>query len=283
MVPLVILVSGTKRSGTSMWMQVFDAAGLRVVGERFPRDWSESALGQANKDGFYESILRDGIYHATNPHPKTGTYFRPLDCEGWVVKVFIPGVVRSEAAFIEGVVANVRAWREYEASVNRLWALEDEARREKAPGQPSPPRFPPALEWWVENFCLLRDIHRRQYPALLQTYDQVLADPETYVRRALDDIGAGDVDKALAAVKPENRTQRAATSDTVEPQIAAVFDDLYDAVADQREIDDVLMKHLDDNHQRLLPRLQQLRIEMARKAWEAGMRPPPPSILGVPD
>ena len=279
----VILVSGTKRSGTSMWMQVFDAAGLPIVGERFPRDWGDSALGRANKDGFYESILRDGIYFATNPNPNTGKYFRPQDCEGYVVKVFIPGVLRSEASFIEGVVANVRAWRDYEASVDRLWALDDEARKASAPDRPAPPRFPAAMEWWVENFSLLRDIHRREYPALLQTYDQVLADPATYVRRALEDIGAGDIDKALAAVKPESRTQHASTSDSVEPEVARVFDDLYDAVAGEREIDDVLVRHLEDNHQRLLPRLQQLRVEMARKAWEAGIRPPLPSMLGVPD
>jgi len=35
----VIVVTGTKRSGTSMWMQVLGAAGLPVVGDAFPADW----------------------------------------------------------------------------------------------------------------------------------------------------------------------------------------------------------------------------------------------------
>ena len=33
---MMIFVSGTKRSGTSMWMQVLRAAGLPVLGEAFP-------------------------------------------------------------------------------------------------------------------------------------------------------------------------------------------------------------------------------------------------------
>ena len=53
----------------------------------------------------------------------------PAEVVGWVVKVFVPGVVRSEWSYIEHVIANVRPWREYEASVNRLWRLEDESRR----------------------------------------------------------------------------------------------------------------------------------------------------------
>lgn len=274
----MILVSGTKRSGTSMWMQVFAAAGLPIVGEAFPRDWGENTLKHANPDGFYESILRDGIYHATNPHPKSGKYFTPADVTGWVVKVFVPGVLRSERGYIEHVVANVRPWREYEASVNRLWKLEDEARE---PGFPAPPLFPPALEWWVENFSLVRDLHRRRWSGLLQTYPQVLADPERFIARALKAIGSGDLAKAVAAVKPENRTQRVVTSDSIEPELAIAFDDLYGAVEEGR-IGDTLVDHLEATHRKLVPRLRKLQTDMAEQMWSLGLRPPPPYILGVP-
>ena len=37
----MLFVTGTKRSGTSMWMQVLRAAGLPVIGTEFPRDWGE--------------------------------------------------------------------------------------------------------------------------------------------------------------------------------------------------------------------------------------------------
>ena len=71
-----------------------------------------------------------------------------------------------------GVVANVRAWRDYEASVARLWALEDQQRAVEAPDEPIPMRVPGALEWWSENFSLLRDQAQRGYPMVLQTYEQ---------------------------------------------------------------------------------------------------------------
>jgi hypothetical protein len=274
----MFLVSGTKRSGTSMWMQILAAAGLPIVGEAFPRDWGTGALKAANSDGFYESILREGIYHATNPHPKSGKYFTPSDVTGWVVKVFVPGVLRSERGYIEHVVANLRPWREYEASVNRLWKLEDEARE---PGFPAPPRFPPALEWWVENFSLVRDLHRRRWSGLLQTYPQVLADPERFIARALKAIGSGDLAKAVAAVKPENRTQRVVTSDSIEPELAIAFDDLYGAVEEGR-IGDTLVDHLEATHRKLVPRLRKLQTDMAEQMWSLGLRPPPPYILGVP-
>ena len=73
----MIFVSGTKRSGTSMWMQVLQAAGLPILGKAFPRNWGTGPLRDANPDGFYETLLRNGIYYATNPHPRTGKYFLP--------------------------------------------------------------------------------------------------------------------------------------------------------------------------------------------------------------
>ena len=60
----MFIVTGTKRSGTSMWMQILAAAGLEVIGERFPRHWGEH-LSAANPDGFYESELIE-----PNPFPK---------------------------------------------------------------------------------------------------------------------------------------------------------------------------------------------------------------------
>ena len=95
----MLIVTGTKRSGTSLWMQILIAAGIPHFGEAFPRDW-ENTLKEANKEGFYESMLRAGIYYATNPHPKTGAYFFPEQVEGHCVKVFIPGLVRTDRAFI---------------------------------------------------------------------------------------------------------------------------------------------------------------------------------------
>ncbi|MEZ4380547.1 MAG: hypothetical protein R3A79_04330 [Nannocystaceae bacterium] len=256
----MILVSGTKRSGTSMWMQVLAAGGVPILGDAFPRGWDRT-IRDANPDGFFESILREGIYYRTNPHPATGDYFLPEHVAGYAVKVFVPGVIRTERAYIDHLIANVREWREYEASIERLYAMEREAMRARDPQSEAAnaEHFPPVYEWWMENFALVRDISLRRYPARLQTYDAVLAEPERVIRETIEWIGVGDVDAAIAAVKPERRTQaRPTSSTTLDPALARVFDDLYAAVAAGGRFPTALLRDLNETNKRLLPQLVDL-------------------------
>jgi hypothetical protein len=257
----MLFISGTKRSGTSMWMQVMAAAGIPVLGQAFPRDW-EKTIKDANPDGFYESLLRQGVYYRTNPHPVTGRYFVPDEVRGYAVKVFIPGVVRSECAYIDHLIANVRAWREYEASIQRLYAMESSRR---PPNAPQSFHFPPAYEWWMENFALVRDISLRRYPARLQTYDQVLADPAKMIASVLEWVGHGNIEQAVAAVKPEHRTQRdVMESDAVDADLAQVFDDLYGAIDEGKSFSKAMLQTLNDTNKRLLPRLVELQTKVAQ-------------------
>ncbi len=252
----MIIVTGTKRSGTSMWMQILIAAGIPHFGNAFPKDW-EVTLKEANKEGFYESLLRTGIYYATNPHPRTGAYFFPEQVEGHCVKVFIPGLVRSDRAFIGKVVASVREWREYEASVLRLYAIEDAEREKGKHGDPTPPeRIPPALEWWAENFALIRDISIRRYPVHAQSYDGLMRDPERVIRDTIAWLGRGDAKAALAAPKPQHRHFERPASDSVEPAVARVFDELYAAIDQRRELTGALLLELDETNRRLMPLLE---------------------------
>lgn len=247
----MLIVTGTKRSGTSMWMQILIAAGFTPFGEAFPRKWGET-IRDANKGGFYESILRSGIYWRTNPHPKTGAYFFPQQVEKHVVKVFIPGLVRSDRAFIGSVVATMRPWREYEASLERLYAMEDENR---AQGKPRPPRMPPVLEWWHENYLLLRDIATRRYRVHVQSYDGLLQDPEAVIRKVVGWIGHGDADAAVNAVNPELRTQEQPVSTSIEPEFAQLFDELYHTVHTGQPIRRELLEALNTANAKLGPRV----------------------------
>jgi hypothetical protein len=283
---MMIFVSGTKRSGTSMWMQVLRAAGLPVLGEAFPTAFV-GALKAANPDGFYESLLRNGIYYATNPHPVTGRYFLPEHVAGYAVKVFIPGVIRSERSYIGHLIANMRPWQEYEASIARLYAIEDAARNRSE----APPEYraamPAVYEWWLENFSLVRDITLRRYPARLLSYAQVLADPEATIAGVLKWIGRGDLGAALTAVKPEHRTQdRPVSTTTLAPEDARVFDDLYAAVADGTIFaSNALLKQLSAANQRLLPELSQLQAKALQAELEHNRShpgPPPAPIAGLP-
>lgn len=288
----MFLVSGTKRSGTSMWMQVLRSAGVPVLGSAFPRNWEKSSLKDANPDGFYESILRQGIYFRTNPHPTTGAYFMPDDVKGFVVKVFVPGVVRSERAYIDLLVANVRKWREYEASINRLYALEDKDRIAKNPDAPQPFHFPPAFEWWMENFALMRDISLRGYDYQLQTYDEVLSEPGRVIPEVLGRMGIADanIEAAVAAVKPDNRTQNEDVapleSGSVPEDLAVMFDELYEVVRDRRPVTGDFLRRLNDTNRRLLPMLSELQTKvvhsMSQVQRKSGAKPTPMGIEGLP-
>ena len=286
---MMIFVSGTKRSGTSMWMQVLRAAGLPVLGEAFPTAFV-GALKAANPDGFYESLLRNGIYFATNPHPVTGRYFLPEHVAGYAVKVFVPGVIRSERAYIGHIIANVRPWQEYEASVLRLHAIERAALGKAGPDDTVTTLImPPVYEWWLENFSLIRDITLRRYPARLLSYAAVLADPEAAIAGVLRFIGRGQLAGALTAVKPEHRTQDRPVSATVlPPDTARVFDDLYAAVVDGTLFtNNTLLKHLSAANQRLLPELSELQTAALQAEVQAAQQrttpsPPPAPVAGLP-
>lgn len=275
---VMFIVSGTKRSGTSMWMQALAAAGVPVTGEKFPKQWEQGALKEANPDGFYEDIYRDGVFFATNPHPHTGRYLEAEESRGTVVKVFIPGVVRTERGYIEGVIANVREWREYEASVERLWDLDDVQRAQEQSKPSGVDRLPAALEWWSENYALIRDHLCRQYPLVLQTYAQVLEDPSRHVGAALDRIGSGNLEEAVAAIKPERKTQSRRSSNSVDDDTAKVFDAFYESVAMGERFSPALLSDMAALHKRLQPRLIEAKIQRARQLVLAG-GPPSPALM----
>jgi hypothetical protein len=265
----MVIVTGTKRSGTSLWMQILIAAGIPHFGEAFPRDWG-STLKEANKEGFYESMLRAGIYYATNPHPKTGAYFFPEQVEAHCVKVFIPGLVRTDRAYIGRVIASVREWREFEASLQRLYALEDAERVRAGGDEAAPPeRMPPALEWWSENFALVRDISIRRYPVHAQSYDGLLRDPERVIRETIAWLGRGDAERALAAPKPERRTFERPVSSSVPSEAAEVFDELYRVIDQKKELANAFLLKLNETNERLHPLLEE---NMKRVVADAARR-----------
>lgn len=249
----MILVSGTKRSGTSMWMQVLRAGGFPIIGEAFPRDWGRTLRG-ANPGGFWESELRGGIWHATNPHPRTGAYLFPEQVRRHAVKVFIPGLVRSDRAYIDHVVATVRPWRAWVTSAARLTALEAAAMPHEGAGEA--PGIPPILEWWSENFMLVRDVATRRYPVHLVSYDAVIADPEAVIGDVFSFLGDGDVGAAAAVVRTDAvASQNAPHTIDIDAADIDVFDELFERVHRGRAIDGPFIAALNETNGRLAPRI----------------------------
>ena len=274
----MIIVTGTKRSGTSMWMQLLQAAGFPPIGNAFPRDW-EKTIKDANPAGFYESELRQGIYYATNPHPKRGVYLFPEQTRRHAVKVFIPGLIRTDRAFIDNVIATVRPWRQYVRSLTRLYEIEREAKkgqREQADVDiPDPVYVPPTLEWWMENFSLVSDIVTRRYPFYMLAYESALADPDNTLKEVFEWLGEGDVEAAVAQVEPTLRTQGVGSEgDTgtaaveIEDSVIKVFDELYEVVREKQPLQQSFVDRLNETNQQLSDRIADALREAARGQQE---------------
>jgi hypothetical protein len=275
----MILVTGTKRSGTSLWMQILVAGGFPHRGEAFPGPWEQS-IREANPKGFYESAFRQGVFYATNPNPQTGQFLFPDAVTGHVVKVFIPGLVRTDYAYIGKVVATMRHWREYEASLARLYALEDawlaDNPHEGMTGEQTVAwvhehrgNRPPVVEWFLENYDLVRDVATRRYAVNLCSYEALLADPEAMISRVFAWLGQGDVQGALQAVDRDlHRTRRAAepASDPgVDAEALEVFEDFYDAVHRTQTLDRALLEKLNETYHRVEEQYGSLSRERGRE------------------
>ncbi len=263
----MIIVTGTKRSGTSMWMQLLRAAGFPPIGQAFPRNW-ETTLKDANPAGFWESELRRGIYYETNPDPKTGAYLFPDQTKRHAVKVFIPGLIRTDRAFIGKVIATLRPWRQYVRSVNRLYAIEraaKEAARKETGEEPLPQVFmSPAIEWWVENFSLISDIVTRRYAFYMVAYDSVLDAPDDTLNDVFRWLGEGDVEAAIREIDPALRTHGDARDDQasvdemdIAPEIVEVFDALYDLVLRRRPLEQSFVDKLNETNEKLSERVSE--------------------------
>ena len=260
----MIIVTGTARSGTSMWMQILIAAGYPPIGEQFPRDWGTS-LRKANRGGFWESTLREGINFQTNPNPTTGAYMRPDQVIDHVVKVFIRGLVRSDLAYLGRVVATARHWRAHTASMLRLWALEDEK-----PGRQAPPRLDPALLWFAQNFSLLGDMALRGYPVRLCAYEDVIARPQETLPPILEWLGGGDLDAAIAAVGDRSS---ASPDPALSHEHQDAFDILYEALRSGRPPGSADREHLAQAYAAVMPRITAYEDELDHYRARAGSTP----------
>ena len=243
----MVIITGTKRSGTSMWMQVLAAAGFDVLGEAFPARW-ERSIQDANPRGFWESRLRKGIYFETNPDPETGAYLHPERTRRCAVKVFAEGLIRSDWAFLDRVVVSIRPWRVVVASMRDLYRREEDF----LGATPKRPELDLADAWWIDNYEILRDAAVRGYPFRLVACERVVQDPHETLRQLLPWLGGGELDAAVEAVVPS--LQRSQPIDQDWP-LAALADAWYDSVLNTGCVPPSLIQELNAAHQALEERL----------------------------
>jgi hypothetical protein len=260
----MIVVTGAHRSGTSLWMQALTAAGFPYIGSAFSYQWQD-VIGPANERGFYESLFRHGVHHATNPHPKTGRYLHPDEVRRHVVKVFVPGLLRSDVAFLDHIVATIRPWREYVLSKKRLFDLEEDYAYRANPDDPhgavarlrqARSEVPLALQWWNDNYRLIYDLNLRRHHYQLYAFDTLVADPRATLGAVLDALGEGDLDAAVAVVDAELRTQDEPPFDSpwLTADDVAVFDELYDRIRDRQPLPAAFLDRMNATHAGLVAR-----------------------------
>jgi hypothetical protein len=231
----VIVVSGTGRSGTSLCLQALEAAGVPVLGERFPLD-REQRYAAANPQGFYESLLIQGIHFETNPDPSTGLELVPEQVQGWAVKVFSFGLRRSERRFIERALLCVRGWRGFRASLIAM-----------GEGQGLVTDIDPALWWARELVATLEDALSRRYPIEIVRFEEVVAD-----RSAMA--------SSLSWLGPEASARGAEVVELRQRVRLEVPEGLHSCAGDLNDLDDLLTHGLRPGW----PLLRRLRAIRAR-------------------
>lgn len=274
----MIVVTGTGRSGTSMWLQVLEALGLTVVGDAFPNTW-DPRVRASNSRGFYESTLVDGINFHTNPNPHSGALLVPEQTRALAVKIFSTGLVSTERAFLDRVIVSVRHWRSFRESMLKHRELIRSTLAGRDEAAPNP--MPPVLKWWVENHALLVDAHRRGYAVRFISYESVLAEPERVVPETIDWLGVdGSVEAAIAAVQPSARpaqqepwTGPTEPVDGVSVDCLTVMDELFSAIHGGHPIDDAgLWERVRWVEATLRPRVTRLERSLNAARWKRRTR-----------
>jgi hypothetical protein len=171
----------------------------------------------------------------------------------------------------------MRHWREYEPSLNRLLDMEHAAiKAQKNPDRVQPARLPAGLEWWLENFMLIRDIATRRYPLNITTYDSVLKTPEGVIPEVLSGLGIPDlnIDLAIASVSTDLRTQTLGSDECMDHPHADVFDELYDHVHNRVPLTPAFLKKLNDTHVKLIPEIEEAQKQVLKQRSKKARKRP---------
>lgn len=186
----------------------------------------------------------------------TGVYLFPDESRSHAVKVFIPGVVKTELGFLDRCIATIRPWPEYAESLCQLHGHADAA-EELDELRARPSELAPELQWWAEYFALIRDAATRRYPVHFQAYENLVADPARVLTRVFEWIGDGDVEAACKVVDPTLHHHDVKSIERgrpdIPPRCVETFELLYEAIANEVALSPALITRLNETHASLEP------------------------------
>ncbi len=254
----MIIVTGNRRSGTSLWMQILEAGGFKIFGDKFPAHWKQ--IEEANMKGFYESQLVQGINYLTNPSPESGHWFSPTQVKDYGVKVFADGLIKTDFAYIDKVIATIRNWQESESSQQRLDQIIENKILPTNKGNSNAPKLllPVGYNWWNANFELLKDMMTRRYPCAMFSYDALLKNPEFVISNVFKWLGSGNVEQAVSVVEASLRTQKQITVPHISHNYAEIFDELYHKLDKNEQITPIFYKKLVETNTKIKDEIRQI-------------------------
>lgn len=211
---MIVLASAERRDNLAIAYGLY-ASGLSVLGAMAPSSQlqlHESAMS------WWVDPLNAGVFFETNPHRPSGRYLHPGPTASSVVVMTPEGVPMSDPAYLDRVAVVVRPWRSA-----------------KEP-----------LEWLSTLYDQLADASQRRYPTWIRVAEKLRHDSG---RAAMDFIGflgfPGDdievvhIESAFAGlhVPPNLRDDHTH---------AALFDRLYGALRDGKELSDALVEEVNE-------------------------------------
>lgn len=171
----MLVITGTGRSGTSLWMQLLQAGGMPVLGERFPP--GTEAFAALNPAGFYESALLNGIHAGSNPDPRSGAELEPQ--MPVAVKVLGAGLRITERRYLDRVLLSFRHPFAFAQSARRLGELHPPSASHGSVRDP--------LRWWFcQHMAVLLDASTRRYAPRRVAFEALLSQPEPVIAACFD-------------------------------------------------------------------------------------------------
>lgn len=128
---------------------------------------------------------------------------------------------------------------------------------------------------------LIRDVSLRGYAIHVQSYDGLLADPERVISDTIRWIGHGDAKAAIARVKRQHRHFERPESTSVDPDIAAVFDDLYTRVHERSGFPGSFVRKLNETNEKLKPLIAEDRRRVMREMQQRGVGQSEKAVVDV--
>lgn len=262
----MIIVTGAKRSGTSMMMQMAEEAGFHCQGEKYPKAWADrgAKVQDYNPDGFYEvlGIVDNGANNLNMMHP-------PKSVEHDFIKIFSSGLPRTDGAYLEKVVLCIRDWRDQVRSWKALKAANTLLKPKKevkvSDINEHKNKYPDGYEWFYDYYQIVKDLVKRRYPLVVVDHDDLIDNTKKEVESLKAFFRVGRWDLAGKKVRKDLREKLDGIDLVVSDELSAMLDSIYEGIK-SGQINQQLLNQMDAVEKIMAPKVNEINEAIAKKA-----------------